>query len=806
MFFTCLIYYTHTIRMKRITWLTILIVSISTLNTMAVSPEITKEVATRFARFWQYIPQEKIYLHTDKPYYSAGEDIWFKAYLINASTHQPTTKSQLIYVELTDQKAKLIKRIKIRKDSLGFSGKFNLPPTTAIGFYSIRAYTNWMRNNDPDFFFHKGIMVGNGIHPSLKKNPIVAAAEVDSIDIQFLPEAGVLLDNQLQTIAFKAIGKDGLSRDIYGSIFNQNNEELLEFKSLHKGMGRFVLRTNPGESYYAVVNFGKQSIKKVLPVSSAQGISLTINNSRGKIMYQLLNQTQIPGDSLYLMAHSRGVVYFTLPLVESLGVVSESLLPAGIISFSIINRQGKIFCERLSFIRNSDKQPQVQIITQKTPISSRANAEIQFNILQQGKPWAGKLSASITDFKYVQPDTSGINIRNYFLLSSDLKGYIENPEDYFKDDSPLTREKTEILMLTQGWKRFNTSDLLTAKYPINNHFLEGGQSVSGSVYNILNKPVANSEIIAFVGYKNQIRLAVSDSLGRFVVDGIQFPDSTGISIKAKSKSKILDVGIIADKETFPDFNPFFPSKIANETEVPDNYTQLVREKFIYEGGVMNVLLDEFNVEAKSKKKNSDTYYYSGASDYSISGEKMDDYLGLDIMSIIGMLPGVQVNGDQISVRNAGSNPLFVVNGVETDRLEDVQYLNTSDIDEIALFKGVSTAIFGSRGGNGVITISLKKGAMYNKETPSSLTTVQPLGFQKPESFYTPKYDVDSVRNQSRPDLRSTISWQPYLQTDESGNVSMNFFTADRNNDYWIELEGISNDGSVCRYNGLLKRR
>ena len=76
-------------------------------------------MAQRFAQIWYHSPQEKVYLHTDKHFYSAGETIWLKSYLVNAATHQPSTKSQYVYVELLDSAMRMKQRVKLRRDGAG---------------------------------------------------------------------------------------------------------------------------------------------------------------------------------------------------------------------------------------------------------------------------------------------------------------------------------------------------------------------------------------------------------------------------------------------------------------------------------------------------------------------------------------------------------------------------------------------------------------------------------------------------------------------------------------------------------------
>ena len=106
---------------------------------------------------------EKLYLQLDKPYYSAGENIWFKGYLVNAVTLAPMRQSRYIYVELIDRNNTVQQRIKIRADEHGFHNCLKLPPETPRGQYTLRAYTQWMRNSGEAFFYNRILTIGNPI-------------------------------------------------------------------------------------------------------------------------------------------------------------------------------------------------------------------------------------------------------------------------------------------------------------------------------------------------------------------------------------------------------------------------------------------------------------------------------------------------------------------------------------------------------------------------------------------------------------------------------------------------------------------
>lgn len=767
---------------------------------LSAQSSLSNQFAARMAKFWLFTPQEKLYVHTDKPYYSTGENIWFKAYLVNATTHRPDTKSQFIYAELYDQSDKLIHRIKIKRDSLGFAGHFYLDPKLKAGTYYLRAYTHWMRNVSSDFFAHKSISIGNAFY---EQEIIEPQNHPTDFDLQFFPESGALLQEEMQTLGFKAVATNGHSVNIKGKIIDSEGVDVLDFESLHKGMGKIALLPHTGMSYSAHVEdqFGNKK-SFTLPNATPNGIVLKILYNRGFIHYQVINKTNVPDDSLFLAMHCRGFVNFVTPLTQTTGRIAENQLPEGIITCSIIDKSGNTLAERLYFSRNFNFAT-VSMLSNKSSWVERDKVilDLQLNNVP-GDYIKGEYSVSVTDATQVIKDSLGQNILNNLLLTSDLKGWVEEPELYFKDDSRQTREITDMLLMTQGWRRFETEKLLQGKYPLNNFYLEAGQSLSGKILNLFNKPSKDTEVIMF-GYKNQIATAKSDSNGVFIIDGIWFPDSTKMALKAKSRSKIVDVGIVPDEDKFPGTEKYFPDLFQQKALYPDEYLFQQKSKFFADGGMLMVELDEFDVKAK-KKSQKTSYYYSGQGDQSFDAGKLADYTGLRILDIIQMFPGVEVNGESVSIRGAGT-PLFVVNGVETDRMEDIMYINNDDIEEIAIFKGASAVIFGSRGGNGVITIDLKEGYVNTSEAPSSLAVVQPLGFQKPAEFYMPAYEVDSVLHQTKPDYRTTIYWNPKLKADSTGNIHLEFYTADKNDDYRLELEGIGEKGTICRFNTILKR-
>jgi hypothetical protein len=112
-------------------------------------------------RWTDSIPQEKVYLHMDKPYYALGDTIWFKGYVTIGSRHQLSALSGAVYVDLITAHDSLVRSLKLPVTSGMVMGNFIFGDDLKEGSYRIRAYTQWMRNAGEEYFFDRTFAVGN---------------------------------------------------------------------------------------------------------------------------------------------------------------------------------------------------------------------------------------------------------------------------------------------------------------------------------------------------------------------------------------------------------------------------------------------------------------------------------------------------------------------------------------------------------------------------------------------------------------------------------------------------------------------
>ena len=221
---------------------------------------------------------EKVYLHTDRDCYSPGDDLWFKAYLAEASDMRLSGHSMNLHVELISSEPKIIdSRIVRMEEGLG-NGDFRLPDSLRPGTYMIRAYTNYMRNFNDRQFFTKAITVVSFSDPGELKSASIEYP-INRFDVKFFPEGGSLINDVTTVVGFKATDSYGSGCDVSGEVFTSSGDFVTSFKSTHHGMGKFILRPVQGLDYFAIAsNSDGDTTRFEIPKSFSSGLVLNVTD------------------------------------------------------------------------------------------------------------------------------------------------------------------------------------------------------------------------------------------------------------------------------------------------------------------------------------------------------------------------------------------------------------------------------------------------------------------------------------------------------------------------------------------------
>ena len=829
------------------------------------------------------IPKEKLYLHLDKPFYGAGEKIWFKGYLVNATTHQDNSQSNFIITELINRSDSIVERKKIRRDSLGFHNAFTLPATLPAGDYYLRGYSNWMLNEDPDFFFSRNIKIGNSIdntivssieyqqeddtHYTAKikftsnvqavfenttikylylengkiknkgkkktdengwisislpdlKSPAARRIEVEfddpqyiykrtfhlpvftnDFDVKFFPEGGALLSIPHQNVAFKAQGADGFSKEVEGFLFNSKGDTLTNFRSEHNGMGIFTMNPVNNETYYVTVRTNDSITKRFdLPAIEPKGISIAMSHYKQEIRYEIqkTEATEWP-QKLFLLAHTRGKLAILQPInpKRTFGKMNDSLFTEGITHFMLIDEQGNALSERLIFVPDH-KPNQWQITADQPTYGKREKVSLQIAAKDnEGNPVEGTFSVSITDRKSIQPDSLADNILSNLLLTSDLKGYVEDPAYYFLNQDARTLRSIDYLMMTHGWRRHKMENVLRTPSLNFTNYIEKGQTISGRIMGFFGANVKKGPICVLAPKYNIIATTETDEKGQFIVN-TSFRDSTTFLVQARTKKGFAGVDILMDPPQYPVATHKAPYLNGAATFMED-YLMNTRDQYYMEGGMRVYNLKEVTVTAKRERPSSKSIYTGGINTYTVEEDRLQGY-GQTAFDAASRLPSVTItNGSEIHIRNNSEPAIIVIDDIvyedASDILKDIQ---VSDMSSISLLRGADAVILGPRASGGAVVITLKDPRNLPARPAQGIITYTPLGYSESVEFYHPTYETPEKKNAQRSDFRSTVYWNPELRLNAEGKATIEYYTPDSTAPEDIIIEGVDKNGKVCR--------
>lgn len=753
-------------------------------------------------------PQEKLYLHFDKPLYVAGEDVWFKSYLVNASFHKADTINTVVYVELFNPEKKLLKRL-VLPSSRGYShGDFHLGDTLKQGNYTIRAYTNYMKNQDEDFFFLKEISI---LNPAVVKEKV--SPRPASLDVQFFPEGGNLIPDVENRIGFKALNSSGRSEDVQGDIVDDTGNTIVSFKTDHAGMGMIRLTPKSNKKYKARITTREGAESQFNLPATQDGFLMRVTTDNKNI--RVITYTNVKSASgadkpVYLVAQVRGTICYVAKgkLTDNtfVAAIPKKAFPSGIVQITLFDASLVPQCERLVFINKQDNLI-VNIKPDKYSLPKRANTEIEITAFKKdGTPAAGNFSLSVYDAGKMPKQPYDVSIGNYLLLSSDLKGNIEEPGYYLKDTLKDTRDHLDLLMMTHGWRRFTWKKITEEPLKPLNYHVENGIVLTGSVERSLVKKPASGSELKIITSAGDIVLVKSDSLGNFYADGFLYYDSARIVIQTDNEKG-------KQKDLFLKVNPFNPSPVLMRTpsatpfvEALDLVQQVAESRRIaslYKMDKDAILLQEVKV-ASTRDEFAPIKIY-GMADNTFKVTNMEMSYPNILMAMKGRIAGVNIGQGSVSIRgSAGAGfgatsglPLFVLDGIplsEDGGLSIIQSIPTSDIDYVDVLKtAANTSAYGSRGANGVILVYTKRGGGIPPKPTLGIHNFSYPGFAKAREFYSPNYNTPP-QNASIPDIRTTLYWNPSIQLDDQGKAKVSFFTSDVLSDYEIVVEGISADG------------
>jgi len=862
--------------------------------------------------------KEKIYLHTSHVFFKPGEQVYFKIYLVDAKSQTPSTVSKVVYVEVIDPAGNVLQKLNYQAEHGYAEGSWDFNEQAKGGVYQLRAYTTWMRNEQPGTFMTKEITLQKVIAPrvlmkldfpgkgygvgdevmadfsmrnlldqpisdyggtfkvSLGGEVITSAGfktnsegksqirfrlpnslstndgllnvtvQYDSytesisrsipivlnkIDLQFMPEGGSLVEGIPTVIAFKALNEYGKATDVKGEVLDNAGKKVAVFESYHFGMGKFAFKPERGVAYKAVIT-SPANIKQqfALPAASVAGVVMNISRIDNQVMVVLKASGQV---TVKLLGQSREMTYYSKELLLQKGdnrvVVDANLFPAGIARFTAYAAGEVPLVERILFL-HENRNLKVLLTTDKQKYLPREKVRMSLQTLDENdQPVPSNFSLSVVDDKlWSFADDKQDHILSWLLMSSELKGKIEEPAFYFKKEDPRAMPALDLVMLTHGYRYFDFIEYVQKEGKLQYYF-DQGNVLSGLTSNAKGEPVeADVYLVNAVNQRNAIHFKTG-------VDGVfyfsQLTAGTDYYLLAQGRHKKEKV-VIKVVQNGIGHNPLQAQKPLLRA-VDDKFVAAV----LRENEPAAVAQKDKLLPAKEGKQNfQDRMLFGYSSNAQLNDVVVVGYgtaRKLDITGSIarigandlsaplnqalqGRVGGLSIvnNGNPfdkaaITIRGirslAGTNdPLIVIDGTPVEQFK-LHGMNPNDIESITILKdAAATTLYGVRAVNGVIVIETKKNGIEKIKfdlTAKYYYTMQVLratgmNYSLARRFYAPRYQSTEVSEKT--DFRETIYWNPVVQTDKKGKAEIEFYNSDATTTFRAIAEGIGYNGKAGR--------
>lgn len=462
-------------------------------SVFAQNPTTLDGWAQRLQLFGQKVQQEEVFLHMDNTCYYLGDTLYYKAYM-RLSDGRPSQLSRLLYVELLDQDGFLVERQKLEMTNGQGNGSFVLLDTLYGGYYELRAYTRWQLNwglyehphtKNAEKWFHSKKMArdyyrdyeklysrvfpvydkpreAGEYYQDMTTRPLrrmfKKKEEKSQAKVRFYPEGGNLVAGVPNRVAFEANDEDG--RHLKGKlkIKNGKQETEIEVETQSRGRGSFLFTPSLGESDEALFEWEGGSQTIVLPKSVEDGVAMQATVETDGVHVSLFLQGKATKEELGLTASIHGVLKDFQVIASNNLVIPLSKLTTGVVQLTIFNSEGRIYADRLVFVRQSDFQPQnitfSGLKAQYEPYE-KVDVDVECQMPTVDKNFASGLSVAVRDAAHSDYTFDSGNILTEMLLSSQIRGFVEQPEYYFEADDEEHRTALDLLLLVQGWRRYD---------------------------------------------------------------------------------------------------------------------------------------------------------------------------------------------------------------------------------------------------------------------------------------------------------------------------------------------------------------
>lgn len=722
---------------------------------------------------------DAVYLQTSKNIYETEEDLWFKAYVLDAQHFTPSSRSKILFVQLIEDKTDKVVWEKKYEIENGFvNGHLFLKNDLAEGIYTLAAYSKYsFSSNTKEFYAAKKIEIQKTIK---RKTAIEPIQKDNSILFTTYPEGGKLVSRIRSVLAFKAVNSKGLPVTVSGTLF-ENNVPLIPLMSSHAGMGAIEFTPDNTKKYHIELSEPTENKRHELPVIQNSGRVLSlIDNNKEALIFKITQTDDLKEEKVYLRLQMRGVVYNI-----ATGILKKELYlkiplndtPQGIAELTLFDGNAHPLAERLVYV-NQEQKLTIKTELDKSAYTTREKANLKIKVTdEKGQAIVAHLGLSVYDGIY-QNKLDSKNIQSHYLLSTQLKGNIYDPAYYFKEENKDRKQALNLLMLTQGWRNYiwNESNLK-----------EQGNNVP-IVFDEMKAKVllvkSKKNIVEVSGKKLVFVTSADESRGHDFIT----TDSTGVLSIGPKDLKMGEGGYtyLQIKTPPPTFKPRYRMDIKNIAFEEIN-KQRKDKSFFYP-------IPKFqDPNEKAADPFMDRITVNKLKEVVITSKNNNGFRDKYIGKLDSLYRANHFTGDYVCTRSGYLNCQFCLcQDSHTGKpVEGKWYIYMNGFRWLR----TNTACTGLT----PYTLDKYDNNQYHypdlteAELLEMFNVVMIEGYYGKKVFYEAVYDEVTI-NDSTPDYRNTLYWKPDIITNKDGEASVNFFCSDINSLFLGSIEGVSGNG------------
>jgi hypothetical protein len=799
------------------------------------------DLTANVSEFGKLHPQEKVYLHFDNTAYYLGENLWFKAYVVQSDRNSLSNLSKTLYVEMISPEGIIVETRKLKIEDGRCHGEFYLRDSLKPGFYEIRAYTRHMLNEGKDCLFSRVFPFYGKPEKSgdYKKRDIEGRAysqrvpgqrkdftQKEKLQLTFYPEGGNLVYGLQSKVAFQAFGKDGDDAEVVGVVCSESGDTVSRFSTSHLNMGSFIFTPESGK-YKAIVSYKNREYKFDLPNIQSEGYVMRIDTSEQDKLTILVQKSKgLISEPLGINITCRGRLYGcdSLTIGEE-NIVSLSfpkkMLPSGVSQVTLFNKKGEILSERMVFTDHYSRM-KIEVEPDRKSYKPFEKVTMDFKISDfRDNALETDFSVSVRDASTTSLDPYSGNILTDLLLSSELKGFIESPGYYFTDNDQQKKQDLDLLLLTQGWCSYNWKQMSSVEAYKEKYPFEESLMIEGNVFSLFNKKKSKENVdvlmVLMYGDLSQHGSCKTDKDGRFNLALADFYGKSNLILRTKEKGKRKEMVIMLDRAFSPDLKTYsFYEKLIPLLDSPTvpviagNIAKVVSDTINEKqmkslNDKKNIMLHEVVIKGK-KDRNYESEGLNGANIVYDIKKEIDNRIDKGLWEVANLTNFIYDSNKYYSIfasdngslqKYKGRNIVCVINnnfagfGLPED-------LSINDVKTVTINEtpGVSLRYCQVADGNEVVFFIY---TVFDHKIPAGIRKTTFQGYSQVKEFFSPQYDKIVLPDDV--DYRRTLYWNPSVRTNKEGKATISFYNNSSCDKMNVCAETVTQNGiigSVCR--------